>query len=507
MSQINNTPQNDITRKLLDQPIVDFFSRSKISLANTLIGLSIADSVGAGCEMRSREWLLKNFDLVSTKFLERDPEYSKGFTPGDYTDDVEMSLGLLFALQQNNGVLTTENLYEMFYRLYNETVEKFGVERAGYGSISKILKIKREKGEEAFREALLNTIITPKKDTHGNDAPGNATLMRASPIMFFPHNHIQNAIINALSTRPHGYTIFSSVFLVLAGIRLQSNMSSCENLISDTLQDFESHKEYILNFVRDHRKEVIDNLSQDKQERFEFLDLSILPKLFDEMVDKLKNIDMLPEPNDPNTIYTTVNLELLDCDSLKLGQPNQLDPIDNIDYYTLCYPYASPLKGGTGLGAKTDSTLYCAMFCLKWNRNTTLWGNLQRVLMFGGDVDTLGACVLPYIYEWHCDNGQNDLPVWIYKGMEMYDPKHKVYGYDNDVFVNICQGKFSQHDCEKQTVYSLENTPQNTLNTPKGSQTSQKQSKKYFFCGYDLLCLGLVSGCVIGYYMSRFMRQ
>lgn len=406
------------------------------SLSKALIGLSIGDSVGAGCEMKSRQWLLQNFTSVSSQFLGRDPKYSKGFTPGDYTDDMEMSLGVLFSLQQNNGELTTELLYHNFYRLYNETVEKFGVERAGYGSISKILNIKKEKGDEAFRSALLETILTQKKDVNGNDAPGNATLMRASPIIFFPHNHIQNAIINALSTRPHGYTIFSSVFLVLAGLRLQY-MSSSETIIRDTLQDFESQKEYILNFVRDHRKSVINNLSNIEQDHYEFLDLTVVPFQFNQMCEKLRSIDQLPEPRNPNTIYTPENLQKIDFATMKFGIEHILDPIDNIDYHTLCYPYASPLKGGTGLGAKADNTLYCAMFCLKWNRNTTLWGNLLRVLMFGGDVDTLGACVLPYIYEWHTNNNSDDLPKWIYDGMEIYNPKQKMYGFDEQVFKDI----------------------------------------------------------------------
>jgi ADP-ribosylglycohydrolase len=421
----------------------DIFAYLIHSLSNALIGLSIGDSVGAGCEMRSREWLLKNFTTISSEFLGRDPKFSQGFTPGDYTDDFEMSIGVLFALQQNNGILTTENLYNAFYRLYNETVEKFGVERAGYGSISKILNIKKEKGDEAFRAALLESMLTQKKSINGNDAPGNATLMRAAPIIFFPHNHIQNAIINALSTRPHGYTIFSSVFLVLAGVRLQMNMSDPQRLISDTLQDFESHRKYILDFVKDHRESVLYSLSHDKQEHYEFLDLSQLPLQFDHMCQKLKVVDQLPEPRDPNTIYTSGNLEKFNLSDEKFGQQGVLDAIDNIDYHTLCYPYASPLKGGTGLGAKADNTLYCAMFCLKWNRNTTLWGNILRVLMFGGDVDTLGACVLPYIYEWHTENNRNDVPIWIYNGMEMYNPSHKVYGFDEVVFDELSKGTYA----------------------------------------------------------------
>lgn len=468
-------------------------------LANALIGLSIGDSVGAGCEMKSREWLLQNTESVFSQYLGRDPKYSQGFTPGDYTDDVEMSLGILFSLQSNNGVLTTENLYKAFYILYNQTIDKFGVERAGYGSISKILKIKKEKGDEAFRLALLDTILTQKKDSQGNDAPGNATLMRASPIVFFPHNHLQNAIINAISTRPHGYTIFSSVFLVLAGMRLQvlqSNVSSCTNIIKDTLQDFESYREYILEFVRLHRQEVLDNLSKEKQEHFEFLDVSVLPKQFDEMCAKLKLIDTFPEPRDPNTIYTVENLKLFfeqnPSSSLKLGQEGVLDPLDNINYHALCYPYASPLKGGTGLGAKADATLYCAMFCLKWNRNTTLWGNLKRVLMFGGDVDTLGACVLPYIYEWHNSNRTNDLPKWIYEDMEMYNPIKKVYGFDQAVFNNLAKGNyvFVLTDDTKSTKLFSSNT-KNTQNTTMISFFSENRFAKY--------SLVFVAGFGIGY--------
>ena len=149
------------------------------------------------------------------------------------------------------------------------------------------------------------------------------------------------------------------------------------------------------------------------------------------MSEKLLEIDQLPEPANPETVY----LQAMTCDK-PIGKDGP-DPIDGVNYHKLAYPYASPLKGKTGLGAKAEQTLYCALYCLKWHRQTTLWGNLIRVILFGGDTDTLGACVLPYIYEWHCTNGTGTLPNWIFEGVEMYDPKVKRYGFNASEFEKL----------------------------------------------------------------------
>ena len=405
----------------------------KLSLKNALIGCAIADAVGAGTEMKSRQWLLKpeNFRELLTKYWGRDPKFSAGFAPGNYTDDFEMTLAVLFALFQNEGKLTTNDLYEAFKFLYFETVTKNNVERAGYGSISKLLKTWKDKGYDAFKTDLVESMLTVKVNEKGDDAPGNATLMRVSPIVFFS-NQVSNAIENALSTKPHAYTVFTSVYLVLAGKLLNEGVDP-EEIISRTTFEFQKHVPEILKHVQKKRESILSELPEEKRDNVEFLDPEKLVERFLELIQKLDIIDDMDEPENPDEVYTVDNIEnTFDFVRNKVGLQGY-DPIDGINYHELMYPYATPLKGECGLGAKASQTLFCAMFCLKWNRQTSLKGNLMRIQMFGGDTDTLGACVLPYIYEWHCQNGRNNLPQWIYQGLEMYGPTQK-YGYDDQVF-------------------------------------------------------------------------
>lgn len=409
---------------------------TKIALKNALIGCAIADAVGAGTEMKSRQWLLKpeNFRGLLTKYWGRDPKFSAGFVPGNYTDDFEMTLAVLFALfNTENGQLTTDALYNGFRFLHAETVKKLGVERAGYGSISKLLKTWNEKGPDAFKADLIESMLTVKVNVQGDDAPGNATLMRVSPIIFFP-DFVSNAVENALSTKPHAYTIFTSVYLVLAGVLLQKGTNPV-NLISETTQEFKKYTTSIIERAQRKREEVLSGLPEEKRATVEFLDISKLQSRFDELLLKLDEIDHMPQPMNPDVIYTLDRLEKFDFSSLKIGGEGP-DPVDGIDYHNLMFPYATPLKGECGLGAKASQTLFCAMFCLKWNRTTTLRGNLMRIQMFGGDTDTLGACVFPYIYQWHSNNGSNNLPQWIFAGLEMYGSEIK-YGYDDSVFNHL----------------------------------------------------------------------
>ena len=431
---------------------------TKVSLKDALIGCAIADAVGAGTEMKSRQWLLRpeNFDSLLTRYWGRDPKFSAGFMPGNYTDDFEMTLAVLFALFKNDSKLTTDDLYEAFKFLYFETVKKNNVERAGYGSISKLLKTWNDKGYDAFKSDLLESMLTVKVNEKGDDAPGNATLMRVSPIVFFP-NHVYNAIENALSTKPHAYTVFTSVYLVLAGKLLCDGVDP-RNIISRTTQEFQKNIPQILEHVEKKRQAILSELSEEKRSTVEFLDPTKLVLRFNDLIHKLNEIDEMNEPKNPDEVYTVENIELFASanldGSLKIGE-DQDDPIDGINYHQLMYPYATPLKGECGLGAKASQTLFCAMFCLKWNRQTSLKGNLMRIQMFGGDTDTLGACVIPYIYEWHCQNGRNNLPRWIYEGLEMYGSASQ-YGYSDDVFNKLV--RIESTDQNKPTTQNLWNS-------------------------------------------------
>lgn len=220
--------------------------------------------------------------------------------------------------------------------------------------------------------------------------------------------------------------------MALAGKYLVVNEGDPLDVIRFAINEFNSNREYILQFVSKHRDTVLMQLSDEHKEEKEFLDVSKLNHQFDTMITKLQEIDVMQMPKDPDVIYG----EDVSYKGVVCGK-DEHDSIDGINYFKLAFPYASPIKPGTGLGAKCEQTLYCALFCLKWNQTTSLFGNLLRVIMFGGDTDTLAACVLPYIYTWHNKNNSNNLPEWIYAGLEMYDPKEKKYGFDYNVFEKL----------------------------------------------------------------------
>ena len=199
-----------------------FYFDMEQKLVAAMTGCLIADAKGAGHEMNSREDLLANVTELDKKYFPRDPKFSKGYTPGDYTDDFEMTLAVLMALKEGSMKLNVDLLYKYFYQLYFETKEKFGVARAGYGSISKLLEVWKDKGYEEFQKELLKSMLTMKKNATGDDAPGNATLMRMTPIIFSKtySDMIENALLNAMSTKPHGYTLFACVALAIGGSHL-----------------------------------------------------------------------------------------------------------------------------------------------------------------------------------------------------------------------------------------------------------------------------------------------
>ena len=88
------------------------------SLGLALLGSAVADAIGTGIEMRSREYLVQNVGTVFSGFQTRDFPYNVGHKPGMYSDDYEMTLAVLAALKKCGGKLSVETLYEEFNEYY-----------------------------------------------------------------------------------------------------------------------------------------------------------------------------------------------------------------------------------------------------------------------------------------------------------------------------------------------------------------------------------------------------
>ncbi|MFW2376664.1 MAG: ADP-ribosylglycohydrolase family protein, partial [Cellulophaga baltica] len=74
-----------------------------------LLGIAIGDAFGAGVEFQDRDWIRQHVDF--SKFVnardqikvapEKKEVFTKNYTAWEYTDDTEMTIGLINAL--NSG--------------------------------------------------------------------------------------------------------------------------------------------------------------------------------------------------------------------------------------------------------------------------------------------------------------------------------------------------------------------------------------------------------------------
>ena len=71
-----------------------------------LLGLAIGDAFGAGLEFQDRDWIRQHVDFstfVNARHLIPSPAdepdlFTKNYSAWDYTDDTEMTLGLIHAM-------------------------------------------------------------------------------------------------------------------------------------------------------------------------------------------------------------------------------------------------------------------------------------------------------------------------------------------------------------------------------------------------------------------------
>lgn len=178
---------------------------------------------------------------------------------------------------------------------------------------------------------------------------------------------VEAAIVSALATHPSAYSALSTLLLVWAGhhfICTIKQATMIETLIAKLLG-------------RKNRIRAL--LKQDP-----YLDKSTIDTAFDDIVREMEAVDAMPRPMDP------------------LGA--------DINHRALV---GSDFGPETGLNGGSFRTFICALYCLRWADYITLWQNLRRVILFGGDVDTLAACVMPFVYAKIKGSEKNDLPKWV----------------------------------------------------------------------------------------------
>jgi ADP-ribosylglycohydrolase len=325
---------------------------SKEKLFKTWLGIFIGDAYGAGPEMKSHEFITQTdlFNKLDKGFTDRSEGFNLGFTPGNHTDDAEMSQGTYKALVSNDGLLTLESLRDAWNYYYHKSKsENNGIPRAGYGSWKNVAEAS---------EIEQTKIWISQRKRQASKEPGNGPNMRQLPIVMYSQNNEQvyrNTVINVLASHPHPIAVIACLAVNIANVYLMLENGPPKNVISHVIKNLEQ----VFNSVQNLLKEDPIYKSNENE------------KYLIKFLNKLKIIDELPKVKD------------VKC--------------SNVDFKTLAYPYAKPLKGETGLAARSENTAYCTLYFLKWSENATIYENLKRTICFGGDTDSLACTVLPVV--------------------------------------------------------------------------------------------------------------
>ncbi|WP_339847590.1 ADP-ribosylglycohydrolase family protein [uncultured Dokdonia sp.] len=210
-----------------------------INFSNLLVGLAIGDAYGAGVEFQDRNWIADNVDFtkfVSSRHLikcrsEQSELFVKNYTDWDYTDDTEMTIGLMKALMSSKE-FTEDNLVNAFKAEYDYGIEAKGYGRNGHGSMAWFYS-----GEKSIKE-----IRDFQRDRPN---PGNAPTMRSVPLAFIEENLINDYCkINAQSTHPNALAVASSQVIAWAARCIVYEEGDKKSLINYVLEKMDFNSEF-----------------------------------------------------------------------------------------------------------------------------------------------------------------------------------------------------------------------------------------------------------------------
>ena len=199
-----------------------------------LTGLAIGDAFGAGLEFQDRRWIHQNVDFstfVNARHRIASPSseaelFTKNYRAWDYTDDTEMTLGLIHALLSGEP-FTEALLLDYWSREYQKGVAEKGFGRNGHGSMRWYYE-----GAQSMEQI--------RAFQRERQYPGNAPPMRAVPLGFLPPERINAyAIINADATHPHPKARAASILVARATEFLLCKQGLSDDLISYCLAHME----------------------------------------------------------------------------------------------------------------------------------------------------------------------------------------------------------------------------------------------------------------------------
>lgn len=227
-----------------------------MKIEDLLIGIAIGDAFGAGVEFQDRDWIRANVDF--SKFINargeiqieenRKKNFTQNYTSWDYTDDTEMTIGVIKALLSKE-TFSEDLLIEKWLEEYQKGISEKGFGRNGHGSMSWYFN-----GEKTIQEI---------RDFQRNRFnPGNAPAMRSVPIGLMNKNFINDfAKINANATHPNINAIISSQCIARATEFLLVKNGDAKNVIQYCQQWVELNEEYEKYFDQIEKIGSYENLS------------------------------------------------------------------------------------------------------------------------------------------------------------------------------------------------------------------------------------------------------
>ena len=234
-----------------------------MNIKEILIGIAIGDSFGAGVEFQDRDWIKKNVDY--SKFVNAREQiivskeeinlFTENYKEWDYTDDTEMTIGLLKSLISKEE-FTTGLLIRKWKEEYEKGIEEKGYGRNGHGSMRWYYS-----GEKTISEI--------RSFQRNRPNPGNAPAMRSVPIGLIEEDLINDyAEINAKATHPNINAIISSQCIARASEYLIIRNGNQEEIISYCKEKVTLNTEY---------QEYLDKVDQlEDYEDLNLVDFNIL---------------------------------------------------------------------------------------------------------------------------------------------------------------------------------------------------------------------------------------
>jgi len=208
-------------------------------IENILIGIAIGDAFGAGVEFQDRNWIRQHVDF--TKFVnvrdriqvenKKKKTFTKNYREWDYTDDTEMTIGLMKALISEKE-FSKSLLIEKWHNEYEKGKQLKGFGRNGHGSMAWFYSGTKSIDEvRAFQRNRIN--------------PGNAPAMRSVPLGLLSKRLINGyASINANATHPNINAVLSSQCISWATEYILIKNGNPDKVVDYCFEKIELNDEY-----------------------------------------------------------------------------------------------------------------------------------------------------------------------------------------------------------------------------------------------------------------------